>query len=94
MRTVFDQRHGLTIADKLGITLVPGRGHEKVIFRYCGKEIARYNVRRASKSVSHNYISKQLHLTVKECKELFECTMTKEEYVKRLRDKQLLPEDC
>jgi len=93
LRIIFDQKHGREIAAKLGITPEPGGGHEKVIFRYRDKEIARYNIRRSSKSCPHNFIASQLHLTTKQCKEFHECSMSVDDYLKILKEKGKIADD-
>lgn len=75
------------IATKLNADIQPGRQHDLAVFRYNGKSIARFGIRRASKEVSHDYIPNQLFITAKQCRELRDCPLTLENYVKLLQGK-------
>lgn len=59
---MFTQRDAVAIAQKLGAEIVRGREHDLAIFRYGGRWIGQFGIRRASKGVGHDYIPMQLHL--------------------------------
>lgn len=87
MLTQKDAEH---IAKKLLADVRPGRRHDIVVFRYEGRYIAQFGIQRSSKEKSHDYISRQLFLTAKQCRELHECSLSLEQYVELLRAKGYL----
>jgi hypothetical protein len=54
------------------------------------KLITRFGVRRASKEKGHGHLPQKLHITQKQCRDLSECPLTKDEYLQILHDKNLL----
>jgi hypothetical protein len=54
------------------------------------KLITRFGVRRASKEKGHGHLPRKLHITQKQCRDLSECPLTKDEYLQILREKDLL----
>ena len=64
------------VARKLKADREPGRGHEIVKFRYGGKLIFQYGIRRSSKEVSHSYIPLQMKISQKECRLFRKCDIT------------------
>ena len=91
--SAFTQEHAEEIAKKLNMEIKAGRQHEQAIFYHRGREIVRFGIRRASKQVPHDYIPRQLHMTRKECNELYGCTKTLEHFIENLRTKGLLPSE-
>jgi len=89
----FTQDHAKNIAAKLKMDIVSGREHDLAIFRHSGKEIVRFGIRRGSHELPHPYIPRQLHMTNKECRELHDCSRSREQFIENLRSKQLLPEE-
>lgn len=79
------------IANKLKAGIKPGRRHDLAIFRHKGIRIAQFGISRGSKEQSHDYISRQLYITAKQCREFLECSLSLEQYVSILVAKQLLP---
>lgn len=77
------------IADKLEAEIQPRRRHDLAVFRYKGKVVAQFGIRRASKAVGHDYIPKELHVSAKQCRELRDCPLTVEGYVEMLVSKGL-----
>ncbi len=89
---MFSQKHAYAIAKKLGCTLREGSAHTYADLYENGKLIVRIGIRRASKEKSHGHIPKNLNLSQKQSWDLHDCTLTKEEYLRALRDKNLLDE--
>lgn len=87
------QVHAEKIANKLGAEFEEGRKHKKIKVRYCGKVIARFNIRRASRQVRHGFIPDQLHISRKKVMELADCSMTKEAYFEALREIGMIGQD-
>ena len=83
------QVHAERIARKLGAEFEEGSKHKKIKIRYRGKVIARFNIRRSSKQVRHDFIPDQLHIPRKKVVELADCSMTKEAYFDALREQGL-----
>ena len=53
------------IANKLEAEISEGRKHTNVVVRFCGTYIGRFGIRRGS-SAGHDYIPRQIHITMKE----------------------------
>ena len=78
------------IAAKLNAEMQSGRKHDLAVFRYKGKVVAQFGIRRASKAAGHGYIPRQLHVNAKQCRELRDCPLTFEGYVEILVSKGLI----
>jgi len=89
---VFTQKHAHTIAKKLGCSFREGSAHTYADLYEQGKLIVSFGIRRASKEKGHGHIPKNLNLTQKQSWDLHDCTLSKEEYLQTLRDKNLLGE--
>jgi hypothetical protein len=78
---------GRAIAKKLGATVEDdAKKHEKVSVWFHGRMVARYGIRRASREKSHNYISRELHISQSQTKELAACRITSEAYFQMILD--------
>ena len=84
------QRDARKIADKLKADIETGRQHDIAVFRYDGKRITQFGIRRSSKEVSHNYIPNQLFVSAKQCRDLRDCPLSLEDYVRILIEKAKL----
>lgn len=78
------------IAKKLGAQIQPRRKHDVAVFRHKGKFIAQFGIRRASKDVGHDYIPKELHLSAQQRRDLRDCPLSLEGYVKLLESKGIV----
>ena len=81
------------IARKLKAEIKPGRRHDIVIFRHKGKHVAQFGISRSSREQGHHHIARQLYITQKQCRELEECPLSIDDYLKILESKQLLPSE-
>jgi hypothetical protein len=88
---VFTQVHAKAIAKKLDCTIAAGRKHDLAQVFVRGKLVASFGIRRASKEVSHSYLPNQLHITQKNCRDLHDCSLSKQAYIEDLDKKGLLP---
>lgn len=88
---MFTQTHAIEIAKKLGCAMRQGKAHTYADLYEQGKLVASFGIRRASREKGHGHIPKALHLTQADSWKLHDCTMTKEEYIQVLREKDLLP---
>ena len=75
------------IAIKLNADIERRRKHDLAIFRYEGKRITQFGIRRGSKELPHDYIPNQLFITNKQCHDLRDCPLTLSEYVRILKEK-------
>lgn len=75
------------IALKIKAEIKPGRRHDIAIFRWEGRYIAQFGISRGAKEQPHDYIPRQLFLTHKQCRELAECSLSLDEYVRILSGK-------
>jgi len=89
---VFNQKHALTIAKKLGCAFREGKAHQYADLFVQGKLIVSFGIRRASREVGHGHIPRDLNITQKQSRDLHDCTLSKEEYLEVLRQKNLLAE--
>ncbi len=80
------------IAKKLQAEIENGTKHEIAFISYNGKEIAHYGIRRGSK-VSHSYIPKQLYISETEAVAMASCTMSRDQYIKKMKLKGIIPSD-
>ncbi len=87
---MFTQKHAYAIAEKLKCAFREGSAHTYADFYEGGKLIASFGIRRASKEKSHGHIPRDLYLTQKQCRDLHDCTFSKEDYLDTLREKNLL----
>ena len=84
---MFTQKHAKAIAKKLDCVLLERAKHVFAELHVGDKLIVSFGIRRASRDVSHSFIPQQLHLKQKECWELHDCTLSKEQYLEILREK-------
>lgn len=83
--------HAELIAKKLEAELKQRSGHELAIVRYNGRAIAHFGIRRGSrKDQGHDHIPGQIHLGDHDCLELGRCSMTREQWIERLKEKGLI----
>lgn len=60
------------------------------VIRINGRDIGQFGISRGSQDQCHDYVSRQMFLTTKQCREFRECTLSLEAYVEILRTKNLL----
>jgi hypothetical protein len=87
---LFTQEDAEAIADKLDCTPYEGRSHKYFRLFVDDMLITKFGVRRASKEKGHGHLPRDLHITQKQCKDLSQCPLSKDEYLQILRDKKLL----
>ncbi len=87
---MFTQDNAEAIAKKLKCVMRDGRAHRHADVFESGKLVATFGIRRASKEVGHGHIPRELHITQKQCRELHDCSLSREQYVELLREKNLL----
>ena len=87
---MFTQEDAEAIADKLGCTPYEGRSHKYYRLFVEDKLIARFGVRRASREIPHGHLPHQLYITQKQCRDLSKCPLSKDQYLRVLREKGLL----
>ncbi len=76
----------VAIAKKLKAEIREGRGHTQVVVKIDGTYIGRFGIRRGKKGLGHNYIAKQIGVTMKEALGLARCTLYREDYERLLRE--------
>ena len=90
MARQFTQKHAREIAKKLKMEVTKARRiHDHAVLIIEGKEILSFGIRRASKEVGHDHLPKDLHLQVKDCKNLHQCTLSRDEYLELLHEKDV-----
>ncbi len=85
------QDDAVEIAKKLNANIVPKRRHDVAIIRLEGKYVGQFGIQRASKEKSHDYISNQMFITSKQCREFRQCSLSLQSYVEILRAKNPSP---
>lgn len=87
---MFTQKHAATIASKLKCRIVEGRKHTIATLYEAGRMVGSFGIRRGSREEPHDYIPKQIHLTQQQCRQLYDCTLSRENVIELLRGKNLL----
>jgi hypothetical protein len=87
---MFTQQHAEAIAKKLKCHMREGRAHRHADVFENGRLIATFGIRRASKEVGHGHLPKDLHLTQKQCRDLHDCTFSREGYIELLHARRLV----
>ena len=83
---------GDVIARKLGAEVKKKtRRHIIAVIRINGKEIGRFGIRRGSGEQNHNYIARQIHVSMREAEEISACTKYLPDYETILREKGIYP---
>jgi len=82
------QREASRIADKLDAERKEKRRHEVVYIRaQSGVLVGRYGIQRGSKALPHDYIPKQINVSIREAIELAQCPMSKDRYFELMRER-------
>jgi len=66
------------------------RNHDHAILVVDGKEVLSFGIRRATKEKGHDHLPRDLHLQVKDCKELHQCTLSEKDFLELLREKNVI----
>ena len=82
----------LTIANKLQAEISEGRKHTNVVVRIDGTYIGRFGIRRG-RNLGHDYIPRQIYVTMKEALGLVRCNLYKADYERILKERGKLPPD-
>ena len=83
-----DTDDALAIVRKLGCESRPkGTKHSIAIVKIEGLYIGQFGVRRGSGQQGHDYIPRQIHVSMHEAKQLADCSMSREDYIRLLREK-------
>ena len=80
---------------KKGFVEVQGAKHIQYVFVYKGNEVCETFLSRNNQDIYDNLISamaKELHLDRKDFLDLIDCPLSEEDYIKILKDKDLLQE--
>jgi hypothetical protein len=84
---------GETIAKKLRAEVKKkAANHKLAIVRINGKEVGRFGIRRGSGELDHNFIQRQLHMSMRDTEEMAACRRELPDYVAILKDKGLYPD--
>lgn len=88
------REHADKIVRKLKAERLGGRAHDLAVVRYNGREVAAFGIRRASsKDTGHGHIPKDLSLSPSQVLRLANCPMSYEEWVNRMKEKNLIPRE-
>lgn len=80
-------KDGEIIAHKLKAFIKKrSRKHKMAIVRIKGKEVGRFNIRRGSGELDHNYIARQIYISMREAEEIAGCTKNLPDYEASLKD--------
>src|SRR5260221_13928629 len=83
--------HAKKIARKLMALKEPGSAHDLAVVWYQGKLIATFGIRRGSrKDQGHDHIPGKLHLNMRDCLALAQCSLSYEQWIQRMKDKGLI----
>ena len=82
----------LIIANKLQAEISEGSKHTNVVVRIDGTYIGRFGIRR-NRNVGHDYIPRQIYVTMKEALGLARCSLYRADYERILKERGKLPPD-
>ena len=91
-RRILTADSAFAIADKLDAEVSEGRNHTKAVVRINGVYIGQFGIRR-NKKAGHDYIPRQIYVTMKQALELARCSLYKADYARILREQGKLPDD-
>ena len=80
----------LMIANKLQAEISEGSKHTNVVVRIEGTYIGRFGIRR-NRKVGHDYIPRQIYVTMKEALGLARCSLYRADYERILKERGKLP---
>jgi len=82
----------LQIEKKLKATIITNRkAHDRACIFHNGYMIASFGIRRGSGDHGHGHVPSGIRLGPHDTKRLAECTISREEWIKRLNDEGLIP---
>jgi hypothetical protein len=87
-----DKSDALAIAKKLKATIVPRSRHDFAQFWYQDKMIFSFGIGRG-KSGLYDYIPRQMFLSPRQCRDFRDCTMTLDQVIALLKDKNMISPD-
>ncbi len=90
-RSLLTADSALKIAKKLGAEISEDRKHTSAVARIDGTYIGRFGIRRGTKG-GHDYIPKQIYVSMRQALELARCNLYKEDYERILKERGKLPE--
>lgn len=83
--------HAEAIAKKLKATIRPKAAHDLAIVEHNNKRIVQFGVRRGSRRDSgHDHLPGDLHLNFRDTMELARCPLTRDEWIRRMKEKGLI----
>lgn len=88
----FDKQDATAIARKLGAIMADGSRHDFAEFWHNGIFIAKFGIRRGKRTLSHDHIPEDLHVTPNFCKRFQQCSVTLEGLIAELQRKGVIPE--
>ena len=74
------QEHARKIARKLAAGINRGRKHDLVVIKCDGRVVGTFGIQRGSREQSHDYIPRQIGVTMRQAQDLANCPMSREEY--------------
>ncbi len=91
--SLLTKEHARGLATKLGAEIRTKRkAHDLAIVYEDGIRIGQFGIRRGSQSnLGHDHLPNALHLSPRECLELVRCSLTREDWIAKLREKGLVP---
>ena len=78
------QGHARKIARKLAACINRGRKHDLVVIKCDGRVVGTFGIQRGSREQSHDYIPRQIGVTMRQAQGLANCPMSREEYCELL----------
>jgi hypothetical protein len=92
---MLDKQDALKIKKKLKAKIEKtkkGRPHDLAVVYHNNSIIASFGIRRGSnKSLPHDHIPADLHLSPNECTRLAECPFSRDDWIKRMKSLKLIP---
>ena len=89
--STFTKTEAEQIANKLDAEISKGRKHDLAQIRWQGQVVASYGIRRGKKDLGHDYIPKQIFISIRETLDLARRPLSRDAYFEILRSKGVLP---
>jgi len=68
------------------------KAHDEYLVEVEGVQLAIISIRRSSeKDIGHDYLTKDLHISPRQAKDLGQCPWSREDYIECMREKGFLP---
>ncbi|HLG14539.1 MAG TPA: hypothetical protein VJH03_08570 [Blastocatellia bacterium] len=88
------KKHAEDIAKKLHAEIRHKKAHDLAVVEYNGQRVLQFGIRRGSRNDSgHDHLPNNLHLHPRDALLLAQCPLSREEWLRRMKEKGLITDD-